>query len=586
MDAGKTQVQRSLSHGGSSAWSDDNPKVQNSKVLTSTGSCSLSSRLGLRQRSRVASAAITTLLTVCVFTLDKLILDFQPDLSFSWLFDDDCLLFYLLGIGAGYVFFSTRQGSSKVAKFRKSAPSVAKCGPEATPRLPSVIGRGKSCDSVGDSTGRHSESPSSGKPASASRLNYLLNQAMAKDSAVRAARILPNLESEGWTSDTTSYNIVIRGLANCGKLRQAEAFLERLFDQGLQPNEHTYVGLMNACMKADDSESAEHWMKKMLAANVEGTNISYSLLIHACARLGDVGRAEAWLRRMVDQGITPSAANYNSFIHACSLQCRADLAEKWLEEMVGRGLEPSVMTFTALIDACAKSSDLLRAERWMEHMIASGLEPNVVSYSTMINACAKVGELARAEYWYAKMEAKDVQPNAYTYSGLINACAKVQDVKAARKWLARAESAGSALDAVIYGCVINACGKVGDAEGAMSVYRQMRSNGISSHIVIYSSLARPFAYLGDWEAVEQIADEMIQDGFEINDYFLYTMLLAYSRAKPRQPQRAESKFIEALQQGVQTNDRIFKALSSAVGRQRALQLTENHCTRSQMSRDM
>lgn len=578
-DAGNTQVQRSLSLGGSSALSDDHPKVKNQKVSTWPGSRSLAARLGLRQKSRVASAAITTLLTVCVFTLDKLILDFQPDLSFTWLFDDDCLLFYLLGIGAGYVFFSNRDGSNKSVKSSKSGPSV-KCEADSTPRLPLVVGRGKSCDSEADSTGMHTESPCSAKPGSASRLNYRLNQAMVKESAVRAARILPNLESEGWTSDTTSYNIVIRGLANSGKLRQAEAFLDRLFEQGLQPNEHTYVGLMNACMKADDSESAEHWMKKMLAANVEGTNISYSLLIHACARLGDVRRAEAWLRKMVDEGITPSAANYNSFIHACSLQCRADLAEKWLEEMVGRGLEPSVMTFTALIDACAKSLDLLRAERWMEHMIASGLEPNVVSYSTMINACAKVGDLARAEYWYAKMEAKDVQPNAYTYSGLINACAKVQDVKAARKWLARAESAGSALDAVIYGCVINACGKVGDAEGAMSVYRQMRSNGISSHIVIYSSLARPFAYVGDWEAVEQIADEMIQDGFAINDYFLYTMLLAYSRAKPRQPLRAERKFVEVLEQGVQTNDRIFKALSSAVGRQRAIQLTENHSSRS------
>lgn len=325
---GKTQLQ---SLGGSSAVSDDTPKG----LISARGP-----HFVLRQKSRIASIAITTILTVVVFTLDKFILDFQPDLSFGWLLGDDCLLFYILGLGAGYVFFNTRDkggaSSSKPAKFTENKNS-------STPPLSLPIGKGgKSCDSDGDSTGRHSETPSSGKSGgSASRLNYLLNQAMTKETVVRAVRMLPNLESEGWTSDTTSYNIVIRGLANCGKLRQAESFLDRLYERGLHPNEHTYVGLMNACMKADDCESAEQWMKKMIEANVETTNVSYSLLIHACARLGDISRAEIWLRKMVDQGVTPSPANYNSFIHACSLQCRADLAEKWLREMEGRGLEPS-----------------------------------------------------------------------------------------------------------------------------------------------------------------------------------------------------------------------------------------------------
>merc|ERR1719487_312612 len=167
-----------------------------------------------------------------------------------------------------------------------------------------------------------------------------------------------------------------------------------------------------------------------------------------------------------------------------------------------------------------------------------------------------------------------VQPNAYIFSALINACARASDVEAACAWLQRAEDSGTTLDAVVYGCVINACGKAGDSQSAMTAFRQMRSHGIQTHIVVYGALARPFAYSGDWEEVERIQSEMADDGIAMNDYFLYTLLLAYSRAKPRRGDRAETAFHKALSEGVQPNDRVIKALSSAVGRVRCAQILD------------
>jgi len=68
--------------------------------------------------------------------------------------------------------------------------------------------------------------------------------------------------------------------------------------------------------------------------------------------------------------------------------------------------------------------------------------------------------------------------------------------------------------------------------------------------------------------VEQILEEMAQDGIAMNDYILYTLLLAYSRAKPRQADRAESAFKKAFSEGIKPNDRVIKVLTSAVGRPR------------------
>jgi pentatricopeptide repeat domain-containing protein 1 len=169
-----------------------------------------------------------------------------------------------------------------------------------------------------------------------------------------------------------------------------------------------------------------------------------------------------------------------------------------------------------------------------------------------------------------------VQPNVYIYSALINACAKACDVKAACAWLDKAESSGSTLDGVVYGCVINACGKAGDTDGAMKAFQQMRNHGIRTHVVIYGALARPFAYKGDYEQVEKIAADMAGEGIPLNDYFLYMILLAYSRSKPKKSQLAEEAFCKAVSSGIQINERVLKALSSAVGRARCAQLQEHY----------
>lgn len=192
----------------------------------------------------------------------------------------------------------------------------------------------------------------------------------------------------------------------------------------------------------------------------------------------------------------------------------------------------------------------------------------------MIDACARVGDLVRAERWHGKMVEWGVSPNVYIYSALINACAKASDVVAACAWLQKAEDSGTTLDAVVYGCVINACGKADDAERAKTVFQQMKSQGIQTHVVIYGALARPFAYKGDYMEVERIAEEMVAEGIPLNDYFLYMILLSYSRSKPRKAERAEAAFRKAMSFGIKANERVLKALSSAVGRSRCAEIVE------------
>lgn len=536
------------------------------------------------QLSRNFSMIGITFVTCMFFILDKLLSDWAlsttihwPDLPWpdtDWLevMQQNVPYFsYFLGFITCYLFLWASRSFSRA---RTQTILGKKTHKEPSPRN-AFSSTGRTSPTTGSSA-----VPSAPRSARASeempvQLSSSVHAALQQGDAAKAFDSLMQLESSGLASGTVIYNMIMRAYSKLSDISGAENVFDRMCKRGLEPNEYSYNTLMNLYAKADDVEGVEYWMHRMETDGVlPPSSVSFAIVIHARARRGEELEAEAWLQRMSQAGHEPQCVNYNSMIHACSVNRKVERAEEWFEKMRASGIEPTVMTYTALVDTCSKCLAVQSAEKWMQAMLDVNIKPNVVSFSAMLDACARVGDLARAERWHDKMLDQEVKPNAYIYSAIINACAKACDLPAACTWLTRAQSSGADLDSVVYGCVINACGKVGDSKRAMTVFRQMRNNGIRSHIVVYGALARPFAYQGEWEEVERIAEEMEAEGIKMNDYFLYTMLLAYSRAKPRRPDKAEMVFCDAMAKGLTPNDRIIKALSTSVGRARALQLVD------------
>merc|ERR1740130_802683 len=193
----------------------------------------------------------------------------------------------------------------------------------------------------------------------------------------------------------------------------------------------------------------------------------------------------------------------------------------------------------------------------------------------MIDACAKGGDPDRAELWHTRMLLKGVRPNAHSFSAVINACAKAGNVDSAMHWLNQMESNGVAVDVVVFSSVLDACAKVGDCDKAKLVFEQMRLQGVTPNVVTYAALARPFAHKGDWQEVESLAEQMKSQGLAMNEYFLYTLLLSYASAKPREAERAEQAFRDAKSMRIEINKHVTTALARAVGRSKANQLVQD-----------
>lgn len=246
-------------------------------------------------------------------------------------------------------------------------------------------------------------------------------------------------------------------------------------------------------------------------------------------------------------------------------------AEQELLEIESHG-DKKASIYTAVLTACAKAGDVERAEKWMQRMQVTGASATVYTYSAMFSACAKAKDATKAKFWFQKMVSDGVSPNAHSYGALIHACAKAGDVDAASHYLRSMGEAGICADVVVYGAVLDACAKARNPERAKEVHKQMIQHGVQPSIISYATLARPFAQRGDWIQVERLSAERSANGLPMNEYFLYTLLLAYALAQPRQADRAEAAFREAATDGVDANQHVMVALARAIGRARCQKL--------------
>lgn len=399
------------------------------------------------------------------------------------------------------------------------------------------------------------------------RARQAIDMAVKANDLKAAEKLLEEMARGERRPDVVAHNLVMRGHILKGDLRSAERMFGRMQERGLKPTLCSYNMLLDAFSKANQLDRCEELLQKMQKDRVQADAISFGTIITARARRGDKALAEATLERMFDVGVQPDAVCYNALVHACAVHGDAQGAEHWTDEMRRQGLALTVTTFTAVIDACAKAGEVNRAENWLERMERAGIQPNIVSYGALLDACARNCDPERAELWYERMVAFGIEPNSHTFSAIVTACSRARDPMLAERWLARAENAG-VIDTVIYSGVIDAYSKLGDGAGAEGVLRRMKAKGVRPHIVAYASAIRAHSQTGNWPKIEEIVAEMDAAGVRWNEYVLFSLLMAYSSARPKQPERAEATFRKALAEGVPANVHVCGALARNIGRSR------------------
>merc|ERR1719146_594767 len=73
----------------------------------------------------------------------------------------------------------------------------------------------------------------------------------------------------------------------------------------------SFTSVINACAKIGDVKKAEAWLVRMLESGVEPNEITFNAVVCACAKAGNGPRAVEWLEKMKMAEVLPNSFSYN-----------------------------------------------------------------------------------------------------------------------------------------------------------------------------------------------------------------------------------------------------------------------------------
>lgn len=165
--------------------------------------------------------------------------------------------------------------------------------------------------------------------------------------------------------------------SKCGILEDAECVFGTMEEQ----NAVSWTAIISAFAQHGHGSKAFQLFNQMQEDGIRPDEVTFISILSACSHAGLLNEASHWLTIMTQHGITPSGKHYECLIDLLGRAGQLDKAEEVINEMP---FSPTAVTWTALLASCRNQIDVDRGERIARRMFE--LDPeNSGSYITLSN---------------------------------------------------------------------------------------------------------------------------------------------------------------------------------------------------------
>jgi pentatricopeptide repeat protein len=260
--------------------------------------------------------------------------------------------------------------------------------------------------------------------------------------AMQRARVAP---------DVVTLNAAIDAYVRCEDLKKAFGLLRAMESSGARgapravcPNTRTYNTLIKGLGQAGRLQEAFEVLQSMQAAHCAPNSVTTNSLIDACVRCGEIERAYELLKASSDSSSSSSSSSTSSSSTSSSSTSSSSTsksssdsrASSTTSSSIGpggrrRGRDaPSVEAYTAVLSGFAESGDKQRALGVFQLMSKAGVDATLYTYTALITACVNGGAMIDAKRVFAALEAQGahnpaLRPNAITYNTMITGLCKM-----------------------------------------------------------------------------------------------------------------------------------------------------------------
>ncbi|KAJ7527173.1 hypothetical protein O6H91_16G040000 [Diphasiastrum complanatum] len=253
--------------------------------------------------------------------------------------------------------------------------------------------------------------------------NTLVNM-YAKCGCTEDARELFDNMSE---RDVVSWNAMIAGYAQNGLCKEALTLYEEMKQEGVHPDNVTFVLLLKACANLAALEQGKQLHSEIRKRGFQSNVVVCSTLVDMYAKCGCTEDARELFDNMSEQDVV----SWTVMIAGYAQNGLAQEALALFEQMQREGTKPNEVTYISVLSACVHSGLVDQGRYVFDSMCKNhGVTPTNEHYACMVDLLGRAGCLADAEHFINKMP---IQPDSVVWMTLLGAARNQGHVEIGRR---------------------------------------------------------------------------------------------------------------------------------------------------------
>lgn len=385
--------------------------------------------------------------------------------------------------------------------------------------------------------------------------------------------------------DVVSWNSMLTALVQQGQANNALLFYEQMAEQSVDPDDRSFVSVIQACRALADNESdvilggqplkleslqqgkalhaearrrghisdafvgnslvslyakcgsirdAQSEFERLLHRDI----VSWNSMLAAHVQQGDGEQALLLYRCLSLEGVSPDERTLVSALQACANIAEMEtsviasaqsvkleslrIAKAMQSEAWRRGYKSDMFVGSALINLFGKCGSILDAE-----CVFKGLpQHNVVTWTAMLTAYAQQELGEKALQLYGQMLSQGLSPNDTTIVSVLQACGQTGALDLCVKIHRNIFSTREDMSLIVATALITAygyCARMKDAQGTIEALRR-------TDVIIWNALLAGYVRQGDSEMSFQCYDKMQIQGVQPNSATFLLLLSVCSHA--------------------------------------------------------
>ncbi|KAL4393647.1 hypothetical protein HN51_021581 [Arachis hypogaea] len=311
----------------------------------------------------------------------------------------------------------------------------------------------------------------------------------------------------------TACNCLLSGLSKFNYDGYCWEVYEEMGRLGIHGNGYTFNILTHVLCKDGDSDKVNGFLDKMEEEGFEPDLVTYNTLLNSYCRKRRLEEAFYLYKIMHIRGVMPNLISFTALMNGLCKEGKVKKAHQLFHQMVHSGIDPDIISYNTLIGGYCREGKTQMCRLLLHEMIGKGICPDNISCRLVIKGYVKDGKLASALNLVVELKRFRVKIPEDLHDYLLVALCKERKPFAARSLLQRvSEDGGYTPKVSTYNEVVVSLCKFNNVEEAIALKSEMAKKGMSLNLSAYGAIIRCWCEANKTMEAEGLLEEMVCSG--------------------------------------------------------------------------